>query len=124
VLPSHVVFPAIGGALVALGLSMACRWVPPNRWYGLRLPATRADHSVWYDANAACGRELVVLGVALLAVALALQRLAGLPDLGYVAACLGVLALGSLIVVQRGIRVAERLRRARPRGSARARADL
>jgi uncharacterized membrane protein len=109
--PSHLVFPAIGGLLIGLGVPMARRWVPPNRWYGLRLRVTFADERVWYEANAATGRDLVWLGAAALVVALALQRLPQLPDAGYAAACLSTLTLGSIVVLRRGVRLANRLLR-------------
>lgn len=42
-MPPTLVFPALGLLLAALGWPMATRRVPPNRWYGLRVPATFAD---------------------------------------------------------------------------------
>jgi uncharacterized membrane protein len=122
--PSHVAFPAIGAALIALGLPLARRWVRPNRWYGLRMPATLADETVWFDANAASGRELIALGIVLLAVAVLAQRPLDLPELGYVAVCLAVLVVGGLGVARRGMRLAERLRRERGGGASGARPHL
>ena len=34
-----------------------------NRFFGLRIPATRRNESVWYDANALSGRYLLLLGL-------------------------------------------------------------
>jgi hypothetical protein len=51
----RVLFPVLGFLLVALGWPLATRRVRPNRWYGLRVPATFADTGVWYDANAIAG---------------------------------------------------------------------
>jgi hypothetical protein len=53
----ELLFPVLGLLLVVLGWPMAARRVRPNRWYGLRVPATFADEQVWYDANAVAGRE-------------------------------------------------------------------
>ena len=57
------VFPFAGLIFVGLGIPLALRKVGPNGKYGLRVPATFADESVWYDANAAVGRDLIVAGV-------------------------------------------------------------
>ena len=123
-MPSHVAFPAIGVVMIVLGIPLACRWVRPNRWYGLRVPATFASETVWFDANAATGRELIVAGAVLLAVAVLAARALDLPELAYVAVCLIALTVGGVIVARRGIRLAERLGRERGGGSSRARPHL
>jgi hypothetical protein len=59
------------GALVviALALPLMQRRVPPNGLYGLRVSATLSDEWVWYEANAASGRDLLKLGFAQLVAA-------------------------------------------------------
>jgi hypothetical protein len=106
---SYVAFPLIGLASVVLGWPLARRRVPPNRWYGLRVPATLANPVIWYQANAVCGDGLVRLGGALFTVALGLWFVRGLPELGYVVICLAIFVVGSLRATVRGIRVAKRL---------------
>ena len=77
----QLLFPLLGLLLIALGWPLAARRVRPNRWYGLRVPATFADATVWYDANAVAGRDMVGLGILVLAIALVLPHLAELqPD--------------------------------------------
>lgn len=56
---------AIGPVLIVVSFPLVMRWVPPNRLYGFRVPATHRDASVWYDANALCGRHLLLLGLLL-----------------------------------------------------------
>jgi|SRR6267154_4823505 len=53
---------AIGPVLLVLSIPLMLRWVPPNRFYGFRVPATCSNRSVWYDANALNGRHLFLLG--------------------------------------------------------------
>ena len=55
----------LGPALIVLSVPLVMRWVPRNPIYGFRVPATCRKKSVWYDANALCGRHLIALGVAL-----------------------------------------------------------
>lgn len=57
---------AIGPVLILLSIPFLFRWVPQNRIYGFRVPATRRDKSVWYDANALFARHAVALGAVLI----------------------------------------------------------
>lgn len=105
------VFVLIALLSVAVGLPLADRRVPPNRWYGVRVQWTFADEHIWYEVNAQAGRDLTLLGVVSLVVALALRVV--LPRVQYVAACGLVLGLGSLVVVARALSLARRLWRER-----------
>jgi hypothetical protein len=53
---------AIGPVLLLLSLPLMFRWIPPNRFFGLRIPSTLRTQSVWYDANALSARHLFALG--------------------------------------------------------------
>lgn len=110
---SEVLFPAVGLILVALGWPLAARRVRPNRWYGLRVPATLANAQVWYEAKAMTGRDMMTLGTVLVLVALALPRMAGVTGSTYAVVWAGLLAVGSLILTLRGWRTANRLIRER-----------
>ena len=108
-------------SLVVLGWPMATRRVRPNRWYGLRVPATFADEQVWYDANAVAGRDMMVLGALVGLVGLALPRLTDLSASTYALVCAGLLGIGSLIMAGRGWILANRLLRDRRGGERRSR---
>jgi uncharacterized membrane protein len=112
-----LLFPLAGVILVAVGWPLAARRVRPNRWYGLRVPATFADESVWYDANAMAGRDMVVLGAALVVVALALPRITPLRTDIYAGVCGAVLGVGSMFFTLRSWRHANRLLRQRRGGA-------
>jgi len=111
VISAYLAFPSIAGLSLVVGWPLAMRRVPPNKWYGVRLPTTLSDRAIWYEANAVTGFDLIRLGVVLLAVSLGLQFVTGLPELGYVVICLAVMLVGSIRAVSRGARLAERLHR-------------
>jgi uncharacterized membrane protein len=113
----ELLFPLLGLLLIALGWPLAARRVRPNRWYGLRVPATFADQTVWYDANAVAGRDMVALGTLVVVIALALPHLTKLRSDTYAGVCAGILGLGSLLLAVRGWRIANRLLR-QPRAGA------
>jgi uncharacterized membrane protein len=113
--PAHLglLFPAVGLLLALLGWPLAARRVGPNRWYGLRVPATFADQQVWYDANALAGRDLVALGVGLLLVSLLLPRLVPVSEAAYGGVCAVLLGAGAVAMTVRGWRAANRMLRER-----------
>jgi uncharacterized membrane protein len=59
---------ALGPILILMSIPLIFRWIPPNRVYGFRVPASLADRSVWYDANALIGRHWFVLGALMVAL--------------------------------------------------------
>jgi len=70
-MPAMELWLTLPGLLVIVfAIPLILRRVPPNGFYGLRVPATYRDEQVWYDANAASGRDLVVFGICSIAAAL------------------------------------------------------
>jgi uncharacterized membrane protein len=68
---------AIGPLLIVLSIPLILRWVPQNRFYGFRIPATCADQSIWYDANSLCGRHMLALGLLMVLLDFLLPRSMG-----------------------------------------------
>lgn len=101
----------LAGDLLIIGLAIPLirRRVRPNPWYGLRIPATLRDERVWFEANAASGRDFLGLGVAHAAVALGLP-LTGISSTTYAVANATLLVVGVLTVAVVGIVRANRLR--------------
>ncbi len=114
-------FVVIGLLSIVTGLPLARRRVPPNRWYGIRLPATFADEYVWYETNAAGGRDLMVLGIIVVGVAVIPPQLATLSAAQYAGLSAGVFVVGSSAMVVRAWRLANRLLRERRAGPPRPR---
>ena len=108
---TEVLFPALGLLLVGLAWPLAFKRVPPNRWYGLRVPATFADERVWYEANARAGRDMMALGAMVVLVGLFLPLVVPLRQEAYTGICAAILGVGSLILATRGWRAANRMLR-------------
>ena len=45
--------------LAAATLPLVLGLVPPNRWYGFRLPGARFDPEIWYQVNALGGKLFI-----------------------------------------------------------------
>jgi len=107
-----LLFVVTGLLLVALAIPLIRRRVRPNFWYGVRTAATLADERVWYEANAASGRDLLALGVAEIVLALVLPW-TGLSPTAYAGTVTVVLGAGALLLAAVGIARARRLLRDR-----------
>ena len=88
-------FGVVAVVLAGLGVPLILRKVPPNAWYGVRLPSTFADPRVWYAVNARSGRDFIVLGLAVLVLDLALPA-AGFTEVTHAATCTALLVAGTL----------------------------
>jgi uncharacterized membrane protein len=113
----EVVFPLLGILFFVLAWPLANRRVRPNRWYGLRVPATFADETVWYEANAVAGRDMMVFGAVATVISLVLPHITHLRAETYAVICAGLFGFGSLLLAIRGWRLANRLLRQQRGGS-------
>jgi uncharacterized membrane protein len=111
-----VVFILLGILFIGLALPMMRRRIKPNPLYGIRVAATFADEWVWYEANAAAGRDLAVFGLIQIAVALTLAFWPAIPVLAYLFINLAVLGIGTIVFAIVSLRRANRLLKQR-RGS-------
>ena len=100
-----------GLVLIGAGIPLMRRRVPPNRWYGVRLPSTLSDESAWYSVNERSGRDLIVVGTAVVLIALSapvvVHRWA--PEFRTLLVAV-VLVAGLAVVTGRAIRHVKRLR--------------
>jgi len=100
---------ALGPVLIVVSIPLILRWIPPNRFFGLRVPSTMSSDSVWYDANALIGRHSLALGIVMIALEFVLPRTMLVPLLGTI----GTIGFVAMIVVD--WRTANRWQRERAR---------
>jgi len=98
---------AIGPLLIVVSIPLIFRWIPPNRFYGFRIPATCASASVWYEANALAGQHMLLLG----ALMVALEFVLPLSVRNVTLSTIGTVGLVVFIIAD--WRTANRLRRER-----------
>jgi SdpI/YfhL protein family len=81
----RVLFFGLPAVTFVLGVPLALKLVPPNRFYGYRTATTFASLDAWYQINFATGLALVAAGiVAGILVLLLSQGLFGLkPEVRY-----------------------------------------
>ena len=64
--------------------------IPPNPWYGFRVPQTLNNPALWYPANAYAGKRLFWSGIAISVGAIALHLVPNLSLDVYALGCLAV----------------------------------
>jgi hypothetical protein len=104
-----VVFVAVGLLYVALGVPLMRRRVKRNAWYGLRVGETLANDEVWYEANAACGKQFIILGASEALLAIALYFVPWSDPEHYALALSGVVTVSTMILAFRGIATAREI---------------
>src|SRR5437762_10406185 len=89
-------FTFSGAVMCVLAVPLMRRRIKPNGLYGLRVPATFADEWVWYEANARSGRDLLLLGIAAVAMALLLPFVPDVSFITYALVNAALLAIGTI----------------------------
>ncbi len=65
----------LGLLLILMALPLLLKKVPPNEWYGLRVPATLQNQQVWYAANTWMAKRMIVVGVVIILGGVMVTRL-------------------------------------------------
>ena len=116
-LPAFV-FPvcvAAGILMVAAGVPLFLRRIPPNPFYGVRIASTLGNDRVWYEINARAGRDLIGIGtVYLVLLGLAARFGEAWPPALRVVGPLAVLVAGLMIDTVTLLHAARRLDDDRP----------
>ena len=102
----------VGIVLAVLSIPPTLGWVPRNRMYGFRVPATLRTDPVWYAFNRRFGWELIAIGACLAATGAAFDA-AGLNTRLGLSIANVALVVSLLWTTVRGWRAANRMERGR-----------
>lgn len=82
----RMLFIGLPALMFALGIPLALKSVPPNRFYGFRTATAFSSSDAWYQLNFATGLALVAAGVVggLLALLLSQGMIALKPEPRYI----------------------------------------
>ena len=98
---------ALGPVLLVLSVPLLFGWIPPNRHFGFRIPATLGSDAMWYAVNALFGRHMFVLGLGMVLLEFVLPIRARVPVLWTIG------TVGAVGIVVADWRTANRWRRER-----------
>jgi uncharacterized membrane protein len=71
-----IMYVGVGLLLALLSIPLMLRRIPPNHFYGFRLPKTINNPDIWYEINAYSGQRLFASGVITAVAAMWLYALA------------------------------------------------
>ncbi len=94
-----LMFIGSGAVVIGVSIPLALGRIPPNSWYGFRVPRTLADPDVWYAANRYGGRLGFWLGGFVMASAVGFYFVPGISVEEYAWTILGVVVLGMAAVL-------------------------
>lgn len=114
---SSAILVGVGVLIALLAIPLVRRRVAPNWLYGLRVRATFADESVWYDANERSGRTLLALGAATIGIGLGNMLVPAPISQSYFLAGVFALVVGTIAAAIDGWRYANQLLRERTQRS-------
>jgi uncharacterized membrane protein len=98
-----VLYLVSGLVLMGLAVPLTQRKIPPNGWYGFRIPRTLNDPDVWYRANAVAGRWLFATGLVTVIAAVVLALFPLSLD-AYALSCTAVIGVMLLITLVQSVR--------------------
>ena len=83
-----VMYVIFGALLAVLSVPLLLDKVPPNGWYGFRVPSTLYNADLWYKVNRYMARWMLLSGIITVAGAVALFFVPGLSVDAYAWLCL------------------------------------
>ena len=87
-----VMYVVFGLLLAGLSVPLLLDKVPPNGWYGFRVPSTLYNPDLWYKVNRYMARWMLLSGIITVAGAVALFFVPGLSVDAYAWLCLLIFA--------------------------------
>ncbi len=79
VIPAGMVLMGLGLLIALISVPLLLRAVPPNRWYGVRVPAAFVSSENWYAINEFGAKRLMGLALALVVLGLVALSLSPMP---------------------------------------------
>lgn len=77
-LPFLAMYVCVGLLFLGISVPLIRRKVPPNPWYGFRVPKTLQSVNIWYPVNEYSGKQLYRTGLLMVLVAFVLAIVPGM----------------------------------------------
>jgi uncharacterized membrane protein len=91
-------YAIIGLVIAGLAIPLILRRVPPNNFYGFRVPQTLNNPTIWYQANAVAGYFLLASGIILILAAIGIRFwFPGITYTRYTMICTAVLVISVML---------------------------
>ncbi len=71
--PLYLLWVTTGLILIGVSIPLVLKKIPPNQWYGFRVPKTFSSDHIWYEANRVAGIDLCLAGGAVIGASVVLN---------------------------------------------------
>jgi len=106
-----VMYVIFGLLLAGLSVPLLLDKIPPNGWYGFRVPSTLYNEQLWYKVNRYAARWMLLAGIITVVAAVALYFVPGLTVDRYAWLLLAAFALPFAVGVVLSFRYLRRLQK-------------
>ena len=106
-----VMYVVFGGLLAVTAIPLWRGKVPPNPWYGFRVPSTLSNADIWYPVNRYMARWLFAAGLITVAGSIGFYLVPDLTVDEYAWLCLLVFAAPLVVGIVLSVRYLRRLTR-------------
>jgi uncharacterized membrane protein len=74
--PLYLLWVFTGLILIGVSIPLVLKKIPPNQWYGFRVPKTFSSDRIWYEANRVAGIDLCLAGGAVIGASVVMNFIA------------------------------------------------
>ncbi len=106
-----VMYVIFGLLLAGLSVPLLLDKIPPNGWYGFRVPSTLYNEQLWYKVNRYSARWMLLAGIITVVAAVALYFVPGLTVDRYAWLLLAIFVLPFAVGIALSFRYLRRLQK-------------
>lgn len=93
----YLLWVVTGLILIAVSIPLVLKKIPPNQWYGFRVPKTFSSDHIWYEANRIAGIDLCLAGGVVVGASIVLNFMAPIIGQGLSVTVMLFVLIGSLL---------------------------
>ena len=105
-----ILFVISGLLIIGLAVPLILRKVPPNIWYGFRLPSTVNNPEIWYPANEYSAWRILWMGVSVIVAGIVGFAIPGMTAETYGLSIVVVIITGLIITLTQSLLYLRRLK--------------
>ena len=106
---SLITFMVTGLLFIGMSIPLIKRKIKINHWYGVRLPQTMKNESVWYTVNEIMGKYILVFGIIIFVLSIILFLIPLFTELMSVIILSIISMVGAIGMAMRSIKISNQI---------------
>lgn len=95
--PLYLLWVTTGLILIGVSIPLVLKKIPPNQWYGFRVPKTFSSDHIWYEANRVAGIDFCLAGSVVVGASVVMNFISPMIGEGLSVTVMLFVILGSLL---------------------------